>query len=270
MESDGLMFVRAGGNVLVLQFFIPLLPTFLHFLGWSLFQTHFRRLDSTQFYPDVFGSQVGQADLSVSEIFLSVHSAMVWSSLDMLLHSPLVGTLFSAGLEVSRLTIAAQDLNVILSETSTIQVNTPTLLGGQVFHWLLFMDRLNTTDMMVRRHWHVEGGKDCVMCSNGQLESRDHLFFSCPFAKRCWEAVHISWDMSIPFSQRIMTPSEAFAGTVFFFEGQTVGENPTAIFINYKYVQQLFTDRMPCWHCFIEILSCVAWNIWKERNKFIF
>lgn len=43
--------------------------------------------------------------------------------------------------------------------------------------WLLFMDRLNTEDMMLRIHWHVEGGSNCVLCASGQLETRDHLFF---------------------------------------------------------------------------------------------
>ena len=62
----------------------------------------------------------------------------------------------------------------------------------RVFDWLLLMDRLNTKDMMIRRHWHVEGGSACVLCSSAQLETRDHLFFSCPFTRQCWDSINIS------------------------------------------------------------------------------
>jgi mannosylglycoprotein endo-beta-mannosidase len=105
----------------------------------------------------------------------------------------------------------------------------------KVFDWLLFMDRLNTKDMMARRHWNVEGGTDCVLCSSAQLESRDHLFFECSFAKECWNTINIQWDLTAPISRRIVLASEAFTGP-----------------------------------CFMEVISCAAWNIWKERNEFIF
>jgi hypothetical protein len=62
----------------------------------------------------------------------------------------------------------------------------------KVFDWLSFMDRLNTKDMMLRRHWHVEGGPNRVLCSLDQSETRDHLFFDCPFAKSCWDLLKIN------------------------------------------------------------------------------
>jgi hypothetical protein len=55
----------------------------------------------------------------------------------------------------------------------------------KVFSWLLFMDRLNTKDIMDRKSWNVEGDLNCVLCEEQQRESRDHLFFGCEFAKQC-------------------------------------------------------------------------------------
>jgi hypothetical protein len=66
-------------------------------------------------------------------------------------------------------------------------------------------------------------------------ETRDHLFFDCPFAKSCWDLLKINWDLTFGMSQRILRASENFAGP-----------------------------------CFMEIISCAAWNIWKERNEIIF
>jgi hypothetical protein len=44
------------------------------------------------------------------------------------------------------------------------------------FAWLLIMDRLNTKDLMSRKHWHIEGGVNCVLCTGNVGETRDHLF----------------------------------------------------------------------------------------------
>ena len=54
------------------------------------------------------------------------------------------------------------------------------LLKLKVFCWLLLKDRLNTKDMMDRKHWHVEGGSNCVLCDDGNLERfRESLFHVC-------------------------------------------------------------------------------------------
>ena len=105
----------------------------------------------------------------------------------------------------------------------------------RVFSWLLVQDRLNTKDLMIRKHWHVEGGPNCVLCSQSRLETRDHLFFECPFATRCWAAIDIIWDCNIDISPRLNMASHEFSGP-----------------------------------CFMETFSCVTWNIWKLRNDFIF
>jgi hypothetical protein len=50
----------------------------------------------------------------------------------------------------------------------------------KVFTWLLLINRFNTHDMMIRRHWHLQSEPNCV--TRGLLETRDHLFIECPFA----------------------------------------------------------------------------------------
>ena len=105
----------------------------------------------------------------------------------------------------------------------------------RVFAWLLQMDRLNTKDLMARKHWQINGGLSCVLCSLSTRETRDHLFFECAFAAACWNSIGISWDCNQPLSTR---------------------------FDNAKL---LFTDP-----CFMEIAVCALWNIWKTRNDLIF
>ena len=105
----------------------------------------------------------------------------------------------------------------------------------KVFDWLLLLDRLNTKDLMLRKCWHLEDGSDCVLCDQTTLETRDHLFFDCTFARRCWEAIGLSWNTNI------------------------------AIFPRMEHARHLFDGP-----CFLEVFSCVTWNIWKVRNDLIF
>ena len=105
----------------------------------------------------------------------------------------------------------------------------------KVFLWLMYYDRLNTKDLMSRKNWHVDGGLSCVLCTSGEIETRDHLFFDCSFAAECWELLDFSWDIQTPIMDRL------------------------------KHSKQLF--RGPC---FLEIFACSAWNIWKIRNNLIF
>jgi hypothetical protein len=63
----------------------------------------------------------------------------------------------------------------------------------KVFAWLLLSDRLNTKDMLQRRHWHATDNYDCVLCSAGEREDIDHLFFNCNFSTRIWNYLQINW-----------------------------------------------------------------------------
>lgn len=105
----------------------------------------------------------------------------------------------------------------------------------KVFCWLLFIDRLNTRDLMLRKHWHLETGPECVLCQSATIESRDHLFFDCDFASHCWEFLHIPWDVSLPITNRFIAARDLFQGPNFMM-----------------------------------VFACAAWNIWKSRNDLIF
>ena len=56
----------------------------------------------------------------------------------------------------------------------------------KVFAWMLIMDRLNTKDMVDRRHWHMDDGVTCRLCPLQVRETRDHLLFNCNFSVRVW------------------------------------------------------------------------------------
>jgi hypothetical protein len=105
----------------------------------------------------------------------------------------------------------------------------------KVFSWLLFMDHLNTLDIMQRKHWYVESGYDCSMCSAGTLENCQHLFFRCDFATQCWSFLGIQWTLNGQFSESFSAARTNFSGP-----------------------------------CFFEVLACASWNIWKTRNDLIF
>ena len=105
----------------------------------------------------------------------------------------------------------------------------------KVFAWLLQRDRLNTKELMARKHWQVEGGPDCVLCTTASLENRDHLFFSCQFARDCWSVIGITWDLTLSISHRFVQAKRLFNGP-----------------------------------CFMETVICAMWNIWRSRNDLIF
>jgi hypothetical protein len=105
----------------------------------------------------------------------------------------------------------------------------------RVFVWLLIMDRLNTKDIMSRKHWQVDGGLNCVLCNLNVRETRDHLFFDCPFVINCWNQLSIVWNNNLLISARILKSKQVFGGP-----------------------------------CFIEVFACATWNFWKIRNDYIF
>lgn len=52
--------------------------------------------------------------------------------------------------------------------------------------WLFVLDRCPTKDRMAS--WGLTVDPLCVLC-NAECESRDHLFFNCPFTRDIWEAL---------------------------------------------------------------------------------
>ena len=76
----------------------------------------------------------------------------------------------------------------------------------KVFGWILMFDRLNTKDLLVRRHWRSPTEDNSyVMCHSHALEDRLHLFFSCNFSCRVWNYLQTTWgalDPCIPVYNR--------------------------------------------------------------------
>lgn len=52
--------------------------------------------------------------------------------------------------------------------------------------WLAFHDRLATGDKL--RNWDAGARISCVFCGES-LETRDHLFFSCPYSSQVWSSL---------------------------------------------------------------------------------
>lgn len=71
----------------------------------------------------------------------------------------------------------------------------------KVFAWLLLSDRLNTKNMLRRRHYVVgpNTGRtdDCVLCQHRCDETLEHLFFTCTFSKSCWDTIGMVWGAEI-------------------------------------------------------------------------
>jgi hypothetical protein len=64
-------------------------------------------------------------------------------------------------------------------------------LNCEFFLGVLMHDRLNTRELMIRKNWHLDSRPSCVLCDEASIESNNHLFFDCHFAKQCWEKLSI-------------------------------------------------------------------------------
>ncbi|XP_073360069.1 uncharacterized protein [Aegilops tauschii subsp. strangulata] len=80
----------------------------------------------------------------------------------------------------------------------------------KVFAWMLIMDRLNTKDMVDRRHWHLEDGVNCVLCPLQTRETRDHLFFNYNFSVRVWNYLQIDWSSGDSMADLVINASRSF------------------------------------------------------------
>jgi hypothetical protein len=103
------------------------------------------------------------------------------------------------------------------------------------FALLILVDRLNTKNMLQRRNLHVQDDPICVMCDSGEEETIEHLLFECEFAKECWAAINIVWDISLPLLD--------------------------------TYTQARETHSIPF---FTEASLIAAWELWNVRNDKVF
>ena len=88
--------------------------------------------------------------------------------------------------------------------------------------------------MILRRKWKVTENNCCVLCVSHGLETQNHLFFECLFSSRIWSYLQIGWSPD-PIYSSISNARKRFQGP-----------------------------------CFIEITILACWNIWKQRNNYIF
>jgi hypothetical protein len=106
----------------------------------------------------------------------------------------------------------------------------------KVFAWLLLMDMLNTRNILKRKNFKVQGDNySCALCQLQREETAFHLFFNCPFSQDCWRHLNIQWNHQIDF------------------------------FATFQQARDLHGSPF-----FIEVFIIAAWQIWKQRNNFIF
>ena len=78
---------------------------------------------------------------------------------------------------------------------------TPRL---KFFAWLIFVDRLNTRNMLARRHFNVQPNTFCVMCTGMEEEDITHLLFYFPFSFACWSKLGFHWSAHLDPGDKVL------------------------------------------------------------------
>ena len=102
----------------------------------------------------------------------------------------------------------------------------------KVFGWFLLSERLNTRNMLKRRHYNIGNNFDCLLCGQHTEETAEHLFFRCAFSVTCWNELNISW------------PAHG---------------NRLETILHLKTLRQRAM--------IMDIFLVVTWSLWKERNN---
>lgn len=102
----------------------------------------------------------------------------------------------------------------------------------KVFGWLLMSDRLNTRNMLKRRHYQIGNNLDCLLCGLHIEETVEHLFFHCSFSATCWRSLGVHWSTHDHRLQLIEQANEDWEGPMF-----------------------------------MDVFLVAAWSLWKERNN---
>lgn len=103
----------------------------------------------------------------------------------------------------------------------------------KVFGWLLIHDRLNTRNMLKRRHFNIGDDHTCLLCGLQVEETVDHMIFSCSFSQACWSKLGVVWPSYSCRLQLLHGMHQTWDGPLFFFD----------------------------------IFLTAAWSLWKERNN---
>jgi hypothetical protein len=134
------------------------------------------------------------------------------------------------------------------------------VMTSKVFAWLLIKDRLNTCDMLHRRHWNVAANSHCVLCPLRAHEDIVHLFFECNFSQRIWTYLQIDWRGNMSLQDIVATARLSF-GNFFFME---------VVIMAYKHIwllrnAKIFGNETPTftkWKCnFIHSISLLKYRI---------
>jgi hypothetical protein len=105
----------------------------------------------------------------------------------------------------------------------------------KMFAWLLLHNRINTRDMLQRRHWKVTNDVHYELCPSRIYEDRIHLFFECCFSKRVWNYLQIECPVSDDL-QRVVSEARR------------------------RFMKPFF----------MEVIITACWNIWLVRNDNFF
>ena len=104
-------------------------------------------------------------------------------------------------------TVAHQSFRWLWKSKSTMKI--------KVFGWLLLSDRLNTRNMLKRRHYNIGDDHDCILCGLHIEETVEHLFFECQFTQPCWASFGLSWQQGGTRLQNIEVAKETWARPLF-------------------------------------------------------
>ncbi|XP_060194999.1 uncharacterized protein LOC132624199 [Lycium barbarum] len=89
--------------------------------------------------------------------------------------------------------------------------------------------RLSTVDRLEK--WGISVNKDCVLCGSRKLETMEHLWFECSYAKHMWsvllnwlEAAHPikAWDTKVQWLEKQVNHNRAIADILKFLFSATV------------------------------------------------
>lgn len=101
--------------------------------------------------------------------------------------------------------------------------------------WIALRNRLTTRDKLLSWGMNVPAG--CLLCGAG-TETRNHIFFQCPFSSEVWNSF---------FTQRTLSPPSSLENIVIWV--QTASSNPKV--------------RVIC----NLLLQAVVYILWKEGNS---
>ena len=125
--------------------------------------------------------------------------------------------------------------NVLTPTCITSIWKSKCIMRHKVFAWLMLNDRVNTRDLLLRRHFNIGEDHNCLVCDMEVLERNTHLFYDYPFATKCWETVGIHWDNQLDMQHKYDRARTRWQGPLF-----------------------------------KEVTVLTQCNIWKQRNRMVF